>query len=397
MLYYLFEWLHKLNFPGAGMFGYTSFRALMAVLIALLISSIWGDKFINLLKKKQITETQRDAKIDPFGVNKVGVPSMGGVIIIVAILIPCLLLGKLHNIYMILMLITTVWLGSLGFADDYIKIFRKNKEGLHGKFKIIGQVGLGLIVGLTLYLSPDVVIRENIEVHTPGQEMEVIHGTNDLKSTQTTIPFFKSNNLDYADLVSFMGEHAQTAGWILFVIVTIIVVTAVSNGANLNDGMDGMAAGNSAIIGATLGVLAYVSSHIEFAGYLNIMYIPGSEELVIYICAFIGALIGFLWYNAYPAQVFMGDTGSLLLGGIIASMSLYMKIPLLLLVIALIPVLETLSVILQVAYFKKTGHRMFKMAPLHHHFELSGWRENKVVSVFSLITLILCVIGLAII
>ena len=252
MLYYLFEWLQKLNFPGAGMFGYTSFRALMAVILALLISSIWGDKFINLLKRKQITETQRDAKTDPFGVNKVGVPSMGGVIIIVAILIPCLLLGKLHNIYMILMLITTVWLGSLGFADDYIKIFKKDKEGLHGKFKIIGQVGLGLIVGMTLYLSPDVVIRENIEVHNPGQEMEVIHGTNDLKSTQTTIPFFKSNNLDYADLVSFMGEHAQTAGWILFVIVTIIVVTAVSNGANLNDGMDGMAAGNSAIIGVCI-------------------------------------------------------------------------------------------------------------------------------------------------
>ena len=215
MLYYLFDWLHKLNFPGAGMFGYTSFRALMAIILALLISSIWGDKFIKLLKRKQITETQRDAKIDPFGVNKVGVPSMGGVIIIVAILIPCLLLGKLHNIYMILMLITTVWLGSLGFADDYIKIFKKDKEGLHGKFKIIGQVGLGLIVGLTLYLSPDVVIRENIEVQTPGREMEVVHGTNDLKSTQTTIPFFKSNNLDYADLVAFMGDHAQTAGWIL--------------------------------------------------------------------------------------------------------------------------------------------------------------------------------------
>ena len=257
MLYYLFEWLHKLNFPGAGMFGYTSFRALMAVILALLISSIWGDKFINLLKRKQITETQRDAKTDPFGVNKVGVPSMGGVTIIVAILIPCLLLGKLHNIYMILMLITTIWLGSLGFADDYIKIFKRDKEGLHGKFKIIGQVGLGLIVGMTLYLSPDVVIRENIEVHNPGREMEVIHGTNDLKSTQTTIPFFKSNNLDYADLVSFMGEHAQTAGWILFVIVTIIVVTAVSNGANLNDGMDGMAAGNSAIIGASMGIYIF--------------------------------------------------------------------------------------------------------------------------------------------
>ena len=229
---------------------------------------------------------------------------MGGVIIIVAILIPCLLLGKLHNIYMILMLITTVWLGSLGFADDYIKIFKKDKEGLHGKFKIIGQVGLGLIVGLTLYLSPDVVIRENIEVQKSENEIEVIHGTHDLKSTQTTIPFFKSNNLDYADLVGFMGEHAQTAGWILFVIITIFVVTAVSNGANLNDGMDGMAAGNSAIIGLTLGILAYVSSHIEFAGYLNIMYIPGSEELVIFICAFIGALIGFLWYNAYPCLLY---------------------------------------------------------------------------------------------
>ena len=334
------------------MFGYTSFRALMAVLIALLISSIWGDKFINLLKKKQITETQRDAKIDPFGVNKVGVPSMGGVIIIVAILIPCLLLGKLHNIYMILMLITTVWLGSLGFADDYIKIFRKNKEGLHGKFKIIGQVGLGLIVGLTLYLSPDVVIRENIEVHTPGQEMEVIHGTNDLKSTQTTIPFFKSNNLDYADLVSFMGEHAQTAGWILFVIITIFVVTAVSNGANLNDGMDGMAAGNSAIIGATLGILAYVSSHIEFASYLNIMYIPGSEELVIYICAFIGALIGFLWYNAYPAQVFMGDTGSLTIGGIIAVFAIIIHKELLIPILCGVFLVENLSAILQRVYYK---------------------------------------------
>ena len=230
MLYYLFQWLDKYDFPGAGMFGYTSFRALMAIILALLISSIWGDKFINLLKRKQITETQRDANIDPFGVNKVGVPSMGGVIIIFSILIPCLLLGKLNNIYMILMLITTVWLGSLGFADDYIKIFKKDKEGLHGKFKIIGQVGLGLIVGLTLYLSPQVVIRENIEVENPGQGIEVVHAAKEIKATQTTIPFFKSNNLDYADLVSFMGEHAQTAGWILFVFVTIFVVTAVSNG-----------------------------------------------------------------------------------------------------------------------------------------------------------------------
>ena len=373
MLYYLFEWLQKLNFPGAGMFGYTSFRALMAVILALLISSIWGDKFINLLKRKQITETQRDAKTDPFGVNKVGVPSMGGVIIIVAILIPCLLLGKLHNIYMILMLITTVWLGSLGFADDYIKIFKKDKEGLHGKFKIIGQVGLGLIVGMTLYLSPDVVIRENIEVHNPGQEMEVIHGTNDLKSTQTTIPFFKSNNLDYADLVSFMGEHAQTAGWILFVIVTIIVVTAVSNGANLNDGMDGMCAGNSAIIGVALGILAYVSSHIEFAAYLNIMYIPGSEELVVFFCAFIGALIGFLWYNAYPAQVFMGDTGSLTIGGIIAVGAIIIHKELMLPILCGIFFVESLSVMMQVYYYKigkRRGvkQRIFKRTPIHDNF-----------------------------
>ena len=373
MLYYLFQWLDKYDFPGAGMFGYTSFRSLMAIILALLISSIWGDKFINLLKRKQITETQRDASIDPFGVNKVGVPSMGGVIIIFAILIPCLLLGKLSNIYMILMLITTIWLGSLGFADDYIKIFKKDKEGLHGKFKIIGQIGLGLIVGLTLYLSPQVVIRENIEIEKPDGQIEVVHAAKEIKATQTTIPFFKSNNFDYADLVGFMGEHAQTAGWILFVIITIFVVTAVSNGANLNDGMDGMAAGNSAIIGLTLGILAYVSSHIEYAGYLNIMYIPGSEELVIFICSFIGALIGFLWYNAFPAQVFMGDTGSLTIGGIIAVFAIIIHKELLIPILCGIFLVENLSVILQVRYFKsgkKKGHlqRVFKRAPIHDHF-----------------------------
>lgn len=376
MLYYLFQWLQKYDVPGAGMFAYTSFRALMAVIIALLISVIWGDKFINFLKKKQITETQRDASIDPFGTNKIGVPSMGGIIIIIAILIPCLLLGKLHNIYMILMLITTVWLGTLGGADDYIKIFKRDKEGLHGKFKIIGQVGLGLIVGLTLYLSPDVVIRENFEIHKPGQDMEVVHGKNDLKSTQTTIPFFKSNNLDYSDFVGFLGEHAQTGGWILFIIVTILVVTAVSNGANLNDGMDGMAAGNSAIIGITLGILAYVSSHIEFASYLNIMYIPGSEELVIFICAFIGALIGFLWYNAYPAQVFMGDTGSLTIGGIIAVFAIIIHKELLIPILCGIFLVENLSVILQRYYYKagkRKGikQRMFKRTPIHDHFRTS--------------------------
>ena len=368
MLYYLFQWLDKYDIPGAGMFGYTSFRALMAIILSLLISSIWGDRFIKLLKRKQITETQRDSRIDPFGVNKVGVPSMGGVIIIVAILIPCLLLGKLENVYMILMLITTIWLGSLGFADDYIKIFKKDKEGLHGKFKIIGQVGLGLIVGLTLYLSPQAVIRENIEVQKPGQEMQVIHARQDIKSTQTTIPFFKSNNLDYADLVGFMGEHAQAAGWVLFVIITIFVVTAVSNGANLNDGMDGMAAGNSAIIGLALGILAYVSSHIQYAGYLNIMYIPGSEELVIFICAFIGALIGFLWYNAYPAQVFMGDTGSLTIGGIIAVIAIIIHKELLIPILCGVFLVENLSVIMQRFYYK-TGkrkgvkQRLFKRRP----------------------------------
>jgi phospho-N-acetylmuramoyl-pentapeptide-transferase len=345
----------------------------MAIILALLISSIFGNKFINLLKKKQITEVQRDASIDPFGVNKVGVPSMGGVIIIVAIMIPCLLLGKLHNIYMILMLITTMWLGSLGFADDYIKIFKKDKEGLHGKFKIIGQVGLGLIVGLTLYLSPHVVIKENIEIQKNGEQIEVVHATKNMKSTQTTIPFFKSNNLDYADLVSFMGEHAQAAGWILFVIITIFVVTAVSNGANLNDGMDGMAAGNSAIIGLTLGILAYDSSHIEYASYLNIMYIPGSEELVIYICAFIGALIGFLWYNAFPAQVFMGDTGSLTIGGIIAVFAIIIHKELLIPILCGVFLVENLSVILQVNFFKigkRKGirQRIFKRTPIHDHF-----------------------------
>ena len=414
MLYYLFQWLDKYDIPGAGMFGYTSFRALMAIILALLISSIWGDRFINLLKRKQITETQRDASIDPFGVNKVGVPSMGGVIIIVAILIPCLLLGKLSNIYMILMLITTVWLGSLGFADDYIKIFKKDKEGLHGKFKIIGQVGLGLIVGLTLYLSPQAVIRENIEVQKPGQEVEVIHAGQDIKSTQTTIPFFKSNNLDYADFVSFMGKHAQTAGWVLFVIITIFVVTAVSNGANLNDGMDGMAAGNSAIIGLALGILAYVSSHIEYAGYLNIMYIPGSEELVIFICSFIGALIGFLWYNAFPAQVFMGDTGSLTIGGIIAVFAIIIHKELLIPILCGIFLVENLSVILQVRYFKsgkKKGHlqRVFKRAPIHDHFRTtlaqldpncsylfmkpnSVFHESKITVRFWIVTIVLAAI-----
>mgnify|MGYP002622281365 CR=1 FL=1 len=376
MLYYLFKWLETFNFPGARMFGYTSFRSLIAIILALLISSIFGEYFIHLLKCHQITETQRDAKTDPFGVTKQGVPSMGGVIIVFAILVPCLLLGKLDNVYMVLMLITTVWLGALGFADDYIKIFKRDKEGLHGKFKIIGQVGLGLIVGLVLYLSPQVVIRENMEYKQPGQEKVVIHAAKEIKATQTTIPFFKNNNLDYADIVGFLGDNAQTGGWILFVLITIFVVTAVSNGANLNDGMDGMAAGNSAIIGVTLGILAYVSSHIEFATYLNIMYIPGSEELVIFICAFVGALIGFLWYNAFPAQVFMGDTGSLTIGGIIAVIAIIIHKELLVPILCGVFLVENLSVILQRFYYKagkKKGlkQRMFKRTPIHDHFRTS--------------------------
>ena len=377
MLYYLFKWLDECGVPGAGMMSYTSFRSLMAIILALLISTIWGDRFIDFLRRKQITETQRDAKTDPFGVQKRGVPSMGGVIIIFAILIPCLLIGRLDNVYMMLMIITTLWLGVLGGADDYIKIFKRDKEGLHGKFKIIGQVGLGLIVGLTLYLSPQVVIRENIEIRHPETgQVEVVHAAKEIKATQTTIPFLKSNNLDYADLMAWMGQKAQAAGWVLMVVVIILVVTAVSNGANLNDGMDGMAAGNSAIIGLTLGILAYVSSHIDMAGYLNIMYVPGSEEIVVFALAFIGALVGFLWYNAYPAQVFMGDTGSLTIGGIIAVMAIVIHKELLIPILCGVFLMENLSVILQRSYYKagkRKGRkqRVFKRTPIHDHFRTS--------------------------
>lgn len=373
MLYYLFTYLGQFNFPGARMFSYVSFRALLAIIIALLISMFFGEFFIKFLKRKKITETQRDASIDPFGVNKVGVPSMGGIIIIFSILVPCLLLGKLDNVYMILMLITTIWLGALGFADDYIKDFKKDKEGLHGKFKIIGQVGLGLIVGLTLYMSPEAKICENVSLEKDGQKTIVYQKSKEIKSTKTTIPFFKNNNLDYADITSFCGEYKYYAGWILFVLITIFVVTAVSNGANLNDGMDGMAAGNSAIMGVTLGILAYVSSHMEFASYLNIMYIPGSQEMVVFICAFVGALIGFLWYNAYPAQIFMGDTGSLTIGGIVAVAAISIHKELLIPILCGVWVVENLSVTLQVLYFKKgkkkgLKQRIWKRTPIHDHF-----------------------------
>ena len=376
MLYYLFRFLEQYGISGSRIWGYISFRALLALILSLIISAWAGERFIKFLKRKQITETQRDASIDPFGVKKIGVPSMGGVIIILSILVPVLLLGRLRNVYLILMIITTIWLGFLGGMDDYIKIFRRDKEGLKGKYKIVGQIGIGLIVGLVLWMSPDVKINENIAIERQGKEMVVKHRTQAHKSLKTTIPFVKGHNLSYSNLMSFCGKHKVAAGWMLCGIMTILVVTAVSNGANLNDGMDGMCAGNSAIIGVALGILAYVSSHLQFAAYLNIMYIPQSEELVVFMCAFIGALIGFLWYNAYPAQVFMGDTGSLTIGGIIAVCAIIIHKELLLPILCGIFFVESLSVIIQVYYFKlgkRRGikQRIFKRTPIHDNFRVT--------------------------
>ncbi len=373
MLYYLFRFLEEYGISGSHLWGYISFRSLLALMLSLIISTWFGEKFIKFLRSKQITETQRAADIDPFGVKKIGVPSMGGVIIIVAILVPVLLLGRLRNIYLILMIVTTVWLGLLGGLDDYIKIFRRNKEGLKGRYKIVGQVSIGLIVGLVLWMSPDVKMNENLAVKQQGEEIVVKHRTEARKSLKTTIPFVKGHNLDYSHIMGFCGKYKTAAGWILFVVMTILVVTAVSNGANLNDGMDGMCAGNSAIIGVTIGILAYVSSHMEFANYLNIMYIPDSQELVVFMCAFVGALIGFLWYNAYPAQVFMGDTGSLTIGGIIAVSAIIIHKELMLPILCGIFFVESLSVILQVYYYKlgkRRGvkQRIFKRTPIHDNF-----------------------------
>lgn len=373
MLYYLFRFLEQFGIPGSHMWGYISFRALLALVLSLVISAWFGEKFIKYLKKKQITETQRDASIDPFGVKKIGVPSMGGVIIILAILVPVILLGRMRNIYLILMIVTTVWLGFLGGMDDFIKIFHHDKEGLKGKYKIVGQLGIGLIVGMVLWASPDVKMNENLAVERQGHETVVKHRSEAVKSLKTTIPFLKGHNLDYSNIMSFMGKYKTAAGWILFVVMTIFVVTAVSNGANLNDGMDGMCAGNSAIIGVVLGIFAYVSSHIEYAAYLNIMYIPGTQELVVFFCAFVGALIGFLWYNAYPAQVFMGDTGSLTIGGIIGVGAIIIHKELMLPILCGIFFVESLSVIMQVWYYKlgkRHGmkQRIFKRAPIHDCF-----------------------------
>ncbi len=379
MLHYIFNLLQNTDLPGARLLTYTSFRSLLAIVLSLILSAWFGGVLIKYFKKKQITETLRE-----FDKNnlKAGVPTMGGLIIIIAILVPCLLVGRLNNVYMILLLVTTVWMGILGFADDYIKTFKKNKEGISGKVKIISQVGLGLFIGITLYLSPQAVMRENITVETHDNIETVHHKKMPEKLNKTTIPFIKNHNLDYNEIMSFCGEYKDVAGWILFIIVTILVVTAVSNGANLNDGMDGMLAGNAAIIGVALALLAYVSSHVGWAEYLNIMFLPGSEEVVVFTFAFIGALIGFLWYNAFPAQVFMGDTGSLTIGGIIGVIAILIHKEILLILLCGIFVAENLSVILQVAYFKqgkKKGikQRIFRRTPLHHHYNVEDEKLDK--------------------
>lgn len=379
MLYHIFTYLDQaFDFPGAGMFKFISFRAGMAFIFALLISTIFGRRIIDYLQKMQIGETVRDLGLEG-QMSKKGTPTMGGIIIIIAILIPTLLFAALNNIYIIIMIVSTIWLGVIGFMDDYIKVFRKNKEGLKGKFKIVGQVGLGLIVGLTMYISPDIVIRENTEYKGDSQRVEnVTYSKIDQKSTKSTIPFFKNNNLNYADAFQWAGDKAQDYGWILFIVATIFIVTAVSNGANLTDGLDGLATGSSAIMGVILGILAYVSGNINYAEFLNIMYIPGTGELLIFAGAFIGATIGFLWYNAFPAQVFMGDTGSLTLGGIIAVFAIATRKELLIPILCGVFLVESLSVMMQVGYFKFTkrkygqGKRIFKMTPLHHHFQKQG-------------------------
>ncbi len=414
MFYYLFEFLDKrFDFPGAGVFQYISFRAAMALIVSLLISMVFGKRIINLLQKKQVGETVRDLGLDG-QLQKKGTPTMGGLIILSAIIIPTLLFAKLHNVYILLMLLSTVWLGAIGFLDDYIKVFKKDKEGLTGKFKVLGQVGIGLIVGVTLYFHNDVVVRDR--VHSSGKSaytIEVVndsglvakmpvYSSTDTKSMKTTIPFVKNNEFDYSWLLSFLGAGYQKWAWLIFIPIVIIIVTAVSNGANITDGIDGLATGTSAIIGVTLGILAYVSGNRIFADYLNIMYIPNSGELVIYIAAFVGGCIGFLWYNSFPAQVFMGDTGSLALGGIIAVFAIAIRKELLIPILCGIFLVENVSVMMQVYVFKRRKkkfgieyareHRLLKMAPLHHHYQKLGMHESKIVSRFWIIGIMLAVL-----
>jgi phospho-N-acetylmuramoyl-pentapeptide-transferase len=406
MLYYLFSWLDQLNVPGAGLFHYISFRAALALIFSLIVSVIIGKRIINKLRKQQIGETVRDLGLAG-QIEKSGTPTMGGLIILAAILVPTLLFAKLHNIYVITMLVATIWLGAIGFIDDYIKVFKKNKEGLKGTFKVIGQIGVGLIVGSILYFSDDVVVHKRVDadyklqadetyvthehVQSEGETYKWIK-TDDMT---TTIPFFKGNEFNYNWLI---GDVNKSYGWLLFIPIVIFIVIAVSNGANMTDGLDGLATGTSAIVGIALAVLAYVSSHAKFADYLNVMYIPEAEELVIFIAAFVGACIGFLWYNAFPAQVFMGDTGSLALGGIIAVFAIAIRKELLIPVLCGIFLIENVSVMLQVGYFKYSkrrfgeGRRIFLMAPLHHHYQKKGIHEAKIVARFWIVAVLLAVI-----
>ena len=411
MLYHLFHALEEYDLPGGRLVEYITFRSGLALVLSLFIAIVFGKKIIERLQLMQVGEIVRNLGLQG-QMEKKGTPTMGGIIIIISILIPCLLLGKLDNVYMVLMIVATIWCGALGFADDYLKIKKHNKEGMKGKFKIVGQVGLGLIVGLTMYLSPSIVMNENVTVENKQtSEMVVKHKTETVKSTKATIPFVKNHNFDYAMLTKWMGDHAQTGGWIVFILVTIFVVAAVSNGANLTDGLDGLATGTSAIIGVALAIMCYLGGNVIYSSYLNIMYIPDSGELVVYAAAFIGATIGFLWYNSFPAQVFMGDTGSLCLGGIIAVFAILIRKELLIPILCLTFFVEDISVMIQVAYYKYTrkktgeGKRVFKMTPLHHHFQVPAgkvdalWQkpvnaipESKIVMRFLIVAIFLAVI-----
>lgn len=398
MLYYLFEYLERAyQLPGATLFRFLTFRAAMSVLLSLILATVYGKRIIRMLRRKQVGETVRDLGLEGQK-EKAGTPTMGGIIIIFATLIPTLLFARLDNIYVLLLIVTMLWMGIIGFIDDYIKIFKKNKKGLQGRFKVLGQVVLGLIVGATLYFHPGVTIKErDYSVINQELQLEQVEGR-EVKSLMTNVPFFKNNQLDYTNWVSWLGEGAEQYAWLLFIPIVIFIVTAVSNGANLTDGIDGLAAGSSAIIVLTLGIFAWVSGNVIFSDYLDIFFIPRAGELVVFITAFVGALIGFLWYNAYPAQVFMGDTGSLTIGGVIAVIALCVRKELLIPILCGIFFAESLSVMMQVSYFKYTrrkfgaGKRIFLMAPLHHHYQKKGYHESKIVTRFWIVGILLAII-----
>jgi phospho-N-acetylmuramoyl-pentapeptide-transferase len=402
MLYYLFEYLDKtLDVPGTGVFQYITFRSALALMLSLLISTVYGKKIITILKNKQVGETVRELGLA--GQNqKAGTPTMGGIIIIIATLIPVLLLTKLNNIYIVLLIITTIWMGTIGFIDDYIKIFKKDKQGLKGIFKVIGQVGLGLIVGSVLYFHPGVTVREKVAKPVSFDQTENTISTQgrEIKSTTTTIPFTKNNELDYAKVLEWTGEGYEKWAWLIFIPIVIFIITAVSNGANLTDGIDGLAAGTSAISVLAIGIFTFISGNIILSSYLNVMYIPNSGEMTVFVSAFAGALVGFLWYNSYPASVFMGDTGSLTIGGIIAVLAISVRKEMLLPVLCAIFFAESASVIIQVAYFKYTkkrfgeGRRVFLMSPLHHHYQKKGYHESKIVTRFWIVTILLAIVAI---